>query len=437
MPDFGNTSVFSQTDASNNSGTQPSWSGSANPNTIDDAGRALQGAVTREWNWRSYTLTAGGTADAKTLTYSVAPVAYYNGQRFAFIANTTNTGSATLNVNSLGAKTIKSMLTGSLANLSASDMLAGMYVEVAYNTANDCFVWLNQKTPTTSISSASDSAQGIVELATTTETLTGTDATRAVTPDGLAALWEQGSDIASAGTIAIGEGGYFNVTGTTTITDIDPSTDKAGRVFRLKFVGALTLTHGAALILPGAANITTAAGDIAEFVSEGSDAVRCTAYTKADGTALVAASAGGITLLGTIDTSSGAMGGGKSLTGLTLTSYKALRLVWDGVSISTTDALQIHDGTGAFTLFSGSGNAAHLLYGVTEIDLTTGVVSAWGLFNAASTFAVSATEAASGSAGTKRAIGRTRFSTASTEVRVQSSGTANGDAGSVIVYGVA
>lgn len=183
MPDLGNTSVFSQTDANNNTGTAPSWSGSAAPSTIDDAGRALQGAVFREWNWRSFTLTAGGTADAKTLTYSVAPAAYYNGQRFAFIANTTNTGTCTLNVNSLGAKTIKSMLTGSLTALSASAMTAGMFVEVAYNTADDSFVWVNQA-PTTA---ASTSAAGVVELATDGETQTGTDTARAITPSNLTA----------------------------------------------------------------------------------------------------------------------------------------------------------------------------------------------------------------------------------------------------------
>lgn len=143
MPDFG-SATFSQNDASNNSGTMPSWSGSAAPSTLDDAGRALQGAATREWNWRSFTLTAAGTADAKTLTFSVAPAAYYNGQRFAFIANTTNTASATLNVNSLGAKTIKKDVSGTLTNLSASEMVSGMFVEVAYNTSGDCFVWVNR-----------------------------------------------------------------------------------------------------------------------------------------------------------------------------------------------------------------------------------------------------------------------------------------------------
>lgn len=164
MADLGNTSIFSQNDASNGSGSMPSWLGSAAPSTLDDAGRALQGAVTREWNWRNYTLTAGGTADAKTLTYSVAPAAYYNGQRFAFIANTVNTTTVTLNVNALGAKTIKKMLGGTATNLAAGEMPAGAYVEVAYNTVGDYFVWLNSTLPIYSDSS------GNVGLGTSTPT---------------------------------------------------------------------------------------------------------------------------------------------------------------------------------------------------------------------------------------------------------------------------
>ena len=125
-------------------------------------------------------------------------------------------------------------------------------------------------------------------LASTTEVLTGTATDALVTPDALAALWEAGSDIASAGTISVGEGGQFNITGTTTITDIDFGTDKAGRTVWFKFAGALTLTHnGSTLILPTSANITTAANDIAAFRSEGSDVVRCISYQRASGIALV------------------------------------------------------------------------------------------------------------------------------------------------------
>ena len=146
MPDFGNTSVFSMVDASNNSVTMPGWNGAAAPSTIDDAGRAFQGAVTRQWNWLNYTITSAGTANAKTLTYSVAPAAYYDGQIFRFISATINTGSVTLDVNSKGAKTIKYIDgAGALQDLVSGMMPAGLRVEVHYfyNGGTDYFVWTN------------------------------------------------------------------------------------------------------------------------------------------------------------------------------------------------------------------------------------------------------------------------------------------------------
>jgi len=55
----------------------------------------------------------------------------------------------------------------------------------------------------------------------------------------------------------------------------------------------LTLTHDATdLILPGGANITTAAGDEAEFIEYATGDYRCTNYSKASGEAVAG---GGIT----------------------------------------------------------------------------------------------------------------------------------------------
>lgn len=137
---------------------------------------------------------------------------------------------------------------------------------------------------------------GGLAATSTTDVLTGTETGEAVTPDALAALWEKGSDIASAGTISVGEGGFFHVTGTTTITDIDFGTTAAGRTVFLVFDGALTLTHDATtLILPTGANITTEAGDVGVFVSEGGDNVRCLLYQRKDGEALVGGAGGGDT----------------------------------------------------------------------------------------------------------------------------------------------
>jgi len=134
-------------------------------------------------------------------------------------------------------------------------------------------------------------------LASTTEQLTGTDASKRSTPDSVAALWEKGADIASSGTLTVGEGGYFHITGTTAITALALSVDKAGRKVWLKFDGSLTLTHNAtSLILPTGANIATAAGDIAGFVSEGSGNFRCFVYQRADGTALASSGGGGSAL---------------------------------------------------------------------------------------------------------------------------------------------
>tara|TARA_R100000315_G_C5235736_1_gene147994 strand:- start:7174 stop:8385 length:1212 start_codon:yes stop_codon:yes gene_type:complete len=104
-------------------------------------------------------------------------------------------------------------------------------------------------------------------------------------------ITKKGSDFASGSPTVPTDGNYFDVTGTTTITAF---TVAANRHFFCQFDGALQLTHNATdLDLPGEANITTAAGDVAEFFSTASNDVQCVNYTKADGTAVVASAGGG------------------------------------------------------------------------------------------------------------------------------------------------
>lgn len=89
-------------------------------------------------------------------------------------------------------------------------------------------------------------------------------------------------DVASATTTDIGAAAsnVIRVTGTTTITGL--GTIAAGAVRLVRFAGALTLTHNAtSLILPGGANIVTAAEDTAIFVSLGSGNWRCWSYQRA------------------------------------------------------------------------------------------------------------------------------------------------------------
>lgn len=174
-----------------------------------------------------------------------------------------------------------------------------------------CYLWYETDTGDVFVQNGNGSWSQVNvagTAASTTDILTGTDTSKYATADAIAALWEQGGNVSSATTTTLGEGGYFHITGTTTITDIDFTTDKAGREAVLVFDGALTLTHNAStLILPTGANITTAAGDACTIKSEGSDVIRITNYQRKDGTALAGGSSGALTLI-TETTTSGTAG---------------------------------------------------------------------------------------------------------------------------------
>lgn len=81
----------------------------------------------------TYVSTVGGTADAVTLTPAFLPTAYTAGQRYTFKPASSNTGAATVNVNSLGAKSIKRP-DGSA--LSAGDLTAAGMADITYDGTN-------------------------------------------------------------------------------------------------------------------------------------------------------------------------------------------------------------------------------------------------------------------------------------------------------------
>lgn len=87
--------------------------------------------------------------------------------------------------------------------------------------------------------------------------------------------------IVSGATTSIGtfNANTLSITGSATITSFGVAA--AGVIRRVIFTGALTITHNAAsLILPGGANISTSAGDVAVFLSTGSG-WRCVSYLSA------------------------------------------------------------------------------------------------------------------------------------------------------------
>jgi hypothetical protein len=200
----------------------------------------------------------------------------------------------------------------------------------------------------------------------------------------------RGADIASATTTDIGAAtGYsFNITGTNPITSL--GTIAAGILRQATFTGALTLTHNAtSLILPSSANITTAAGDVAEFTSLGSGNWKCTSYMRQNGTSVAGLSDGdkgdiiisgsgsvytidnnAVTLakttmntarlIGRTTASSGAMEEITVGTGLTLSSGSLSASITSGTVIATTSGTS-HDFT---SIAAGAKKITLMLSGV-------------------------------------------------------------------------
>lgn len=99
----------------------------------------------------------------------------------------------------------------------------------------------------------------------------------------------KGADISTASTAdtSSATGNLIDITATGAITGL--GTVQAGARRTLRFLGGGSLTHSATgFILPGAANITTASGDTADFYSLGSGAWVCSDYQRASGAALAA-----------------------------------------------------------------------------------------------------------------------------------------------------
>ncbi|HTK34543.1 MAG TPA: hypothetical protein VL358_04545 [Caulobacteraceae bacterium] len=178
--------------------------------------------------------------------------------------------------------------------------------------------------------------------------------------------------LASASTVNIGgaASNYVKITGTTTITAFDSLASGAERI--VEFAGALTLTHNAtSLILPGAANIQTAAGDIARFISEGSGNWRMLSYARAS-----AAPNAGWTQIG-VATPSGVSS--TAFAGIS-TTFNDLLIVCEGLAPNTVAdfRLEIGDATPSYgspiSLVAGIGAAGHIVGAV----LLSGVRNDYG-----------------------------------------------------------
>lgn len=211
---------WSGTDASNTSASPDGWPENMAPSGVNNGARAIQGAVRRLYSDWNGSLTSGGSSNAYTLTPNRTIAAYAAGVDFVFAANHANTGACTINVSALGAKDIRDR---DGAALVSGDIESGAILHIVYDNSNGYFratnlisalgsgasnldslsdvaistatsgdllryngsSWVNA-TLAASLTAASTTASGIVELATAAEALAGTSQTLGVTPYSLA-----------------------------------------------------------------------------------------------------------------------------------------------------------------------------------------------------------------------------------------------------------
>lgn len=206
--------------------------------------------------------TVGGTANAITLSYAPAITHLRAGMRFAFVPTADNTTAVTVSHNGLGAVSITRIDGTALA---AGDIKNGSLALMDYD-GTKCRL---ENPQTLILQSAGTNLPGALNEAAPVV-------------------------IATASTMNIGAAASNNIsaTGSTAITGFD--TVAAGIKRSIIFVSTPVITYNAtSLILPGAANITAAAGDVAEFESLGSGNWQCIKYMRANGTAIVSSGAGG------------------------------------------------------------------------------------------------------------------------------------------------
>lgn len=208
---------------------------------------------------------AGGSANALTLTSSFPFSAYRNGMTIVLRVTSANTGGATLNVNALGAKTIKRL--GGSDNLSAGDLAVGAVAIFIFDETQDVFQLINASF---SQGVASEGGAGSIQICSYEEIYDTSDNSKAVTPRKLSAV-EGGSSVvvASAATVNVETGNRRNVevSGTTNISAFTAPTE-VGIMRRVIFQNSLELQHSASFFLPfGGRNVTTNAGDISEWIS--------------------------------------------------------------------------------------------------------------------------------------------------------------------------
>jgi microcystin-dependent protein len=126
--------------AENNATSDPSinWQEGQAPSSVNDSGRAMMASIAKHRDDIAGAIVTGGTAIAYTVTSYEAfdTLTRLNGQIIAFTPHATNGGTVTLNVDSLGAKPLRS---APAAELMAGTLIQGTPYLALYNHSDAAF----------------------------------------------------------------------------------------------------------------------------------------------------------------------------------------------------------------------------------------------------------------------------------------------------------
>lgn len=130
-----NVSQFSTTAASNNSAVPDGFPESMAPSGVNDAARELMAALAKWYAGTKGGLSTAGSSNAYTLTTGSSHAALGDIGLVVAKSNHGNTGAATLNVDTLGAKAIE--MNGSA--LVGGEIVSGETYLFVYNSGTDAF----------------------------------------------------------------------------------------------------------------------------------------------------------------------------------------------------------------------------------------------------------------------------------------------------------
>jgi hypothetical protein len=221
------------------------WRENQDPSTVNNSARQMMGRIAEMLSDFACVPVSVTTGSAIAVTVASAFAANRAGLKVGFKLDVANAASPTLAVNGL---TALPLLNADLAVPTAGSLVAGQFLEAVSSSTNWVLIG------TTNFSSAKVGGWTNIAAAATV-------------------------NLATAPTTGV------NVTSTATITSFGTGANL------IKFVafassGSILTYNATSLILPTAANITTAAGDMAGFISDASGNWTCVFYQRASGATL-------------------------------------------------------------------------------------------------------------------------------------------------------